>query len=49
MNVWDIVILILLGCALVLALRSGRRARRGGCCADGCRGCSGCSDREKNE
>ena len=45
MNVWDILILCLLAGALILALRSHRRARRNGssCCSVGCEGCSRCA------
>ena len=45
MNIWDIVIVIVIGAALFLAIRAvGKRKKTGGC---GC-GCADCSSRCAN-
>ncbi len=43
MNVWDIVILLIVGAAAMLAVRRMRGKKAGGCgCGCGCEGCPGC-------
>ena len=49
MNLWDILILIIIGAALFLALLSRRKARREGrsCCSEGCSACDKCSTADR--
>ena len=44
MNLWDILILLVIGAAVVFSLRSRRRAEKNGtgCCSGGCGGCAAC-------
>jgi hypothetical protein len=48
MNLWDIIILLAVSGAVVLAVRSLRRGKKAGCCGT-CSCCaSGCACREKS-
>ena len=48
MNIWDILILVLIARAVVLALRGIFTRKKQGCagCCEGCAGCPGCSPKE---
>ena len=48
MNIWDILILVLIAGAVVLALRRIFTRKKQGCagCCEGCAGCPGCSPKE---
>ena len=49
MNVWDILLLALLAAAVLSAVLSLRRARRGGGCGCGCAGCTRACDKRGSE
>ena len=44
MNVWDVLLLLLVGAMVLLAFRTLRRSGRGrgSCCSAGCEACPGC-------
>ncbi len=43
MNVWDVLLLLLVGAMVFLAFRTLRRSGRGSCCSAGCEACPGCA------
>ena len=48
MNVWDILLILLIAAAFVLAVGKWIRDRRRGGCGCGCGGCTGCDSGRKS-
>jgi len=46
MNLWDVLILVMVGVCVIAAVLHGRKRKKQGKCTCGCDGCSGCDQKK---